>query len=177
MKNLIKIFLLLNYLTFAQSKDSVKQIRIYEISVCGKPQKIELIEFKNGKFEGSVKTTFTKRKNNLSESENINTQKQTNFIHSTNLDEKIVKTLMFELKENHIENIQICNNPFDPNCENESTTTLDGDYITFKIKTPNVEKSYQLDEIYPIKENKIESSEKRKQVQKLKRADRLHLPR
>lgn len=78
--------------------DSITHQRIYQINI-RKQQTLELLEFKNGEFEGSLINSVFKmdRRNNL-ELMNI----------KINVPAQTVKTLMNELKEKQFENIPNC---------------------------------------------------------------------
>lgn len=160
----ILFFSLINIsLLFAQENKK----RTYEISVINQPQKVELIEYENGKYDGNVITEITKgkwRTNWLNRTwKNLWNIKDKDIIDKNPIDQAVVKELMTELKENGIETIKKCSD--DEECNKHMF--LDSGTVGFKIKTSETEREYGFDEIYPLKENNKEKIELRFKAQKL----------
>ncbi|MCB0463012.1 MAG: hypothetical protein KDC81_09955 [Flavobacteriaceae bacterium] len=160
----ILFFLLVNIsLLFAQENKK----RTYEISVINQPQKVELIEYENGKYAGNVITEITKgkwRTGWLNRTwRNIWNIKDKEIVDKNPIDEKVVKELMTELKENEIETIKKCSE--DVECSKYGF--LDSGGVFFKIKSTNIEREYGFEEIYPLKENNKEKNELRFKAQNL----------
>jgi hypothetical protein len=160
----ILFFLLINTsLLLAQENKK----RTYEISVINQPQKVELIEYENGKYAGNVITEITKGKwktgwLNLTW-RNIWNIKDKEIVDKNPIEEKVVKELMIELKEAGIETIKKCSD--DEECSNHMY--LDSGTIGFKIKTSETEREYGFEEIYPLNEKNKEKIDLRFKVQNL----------
>ena len=121
-KVIIILFLFVAHLLSAQTNNGIKMVatkfdsvthqRIYQIKT-GKHQTLELLEFKNGEFEGRLINSVFKmdRRNNL-ELMNI----------KINVPAQTVKTLMNELKEKQFENIPNCTDI--KNCINGTSSSF-----------------------------------------------------
>ena len=160
----ILLFLLINISSLVAQENKK---RTYEISVINKPQKIELIEYENGKYTGNVITVITKGKWSTGSLHriwrNIWNVKDKEIIDKNSIDEKVVNELMTELKENEIETIKKCSE--DEECSRYEF--LDSGGVDFKIKSTNIEREYGFEEIYPLKENNKEKIELRIKAQNL----------
>ena len=145
----------------------VDKKRVYEISVISHPQKVELIEFENGQFTGTVVTEITKGKRRTGFFNRIwrklwnSSNKEITDISP--IESKIVKELMTELQKNGIESIENCID--DEECSNYGF--LDSGSVYFKIISPEVTREYEFDEIYPLHENNKEETKLRIEAQKL----------
>ena len=160
----ILFFLLINIsLLFAQEN----QKRSYEIWVINQPQKVELIEYENGKYTGNVITEITKGKCRtgwLNRTwRNIWNIKDKEIVDKDPIDETVVKELMTELKENEIETIKKCSE--DEECN--KYMFLDSGAVGFKIKTSETEREFGFEEIYPLNENNKEKIDLRFKAQNL----------
>ena len=160
----ILFFLLINIsLLFAQEN----QKRSYEIWVINQPQKVELIEYENGKYTGNVITEITKgkwRTGWLNRTwRNIWNIKDKEIVDKDPIDETVVKELMTELKENEIETIKKCSE--DEECN--KYMFLDSGAVGFKIKTSETEREFGFEEIYPLNENNKEKIDLRFKAQNL----------
>jgi hypothetical protein len=157
------LFLISISLTFSQENEK----RVYEISVINQPQTIQLIEYENGQYSGNVITEITKGKwrtgwlNRVWR--NIWNIKDKEIVDNNPIDQTVVKELMTELKENGIETIKKCSD--DEDCKKHMF--LDSGTVGFKIKTPETEREYEFEEIYPLKENNKEKIDLRFKAQNL----------
>ncbi|WP_299016205.1 hypothetical protein [uncultured Polaribacter sp.] len=160
----ILFFLFINIsLLFAQENKK----RTYEISVISQPQKVELIEYENGKYVGNVITVITQGKwktgwliRTWRDIWNIEDEE---IVDKNQIDKKVVKNLMNELKKNEIETIKKCSK--DQECNKYGF--LDGGEVSFKIESTQIEREYGFVEIYPLKENNKEKIELRIKAQNL----------
>ncbi|MEZ4842277.1 MAG: hypothetical protein R2821_12400 [Flavobacteriaceae bacterium] len=146
-------FIVNSSLTFSQ----ISKKRVYEISVIEQPQKVELIEYENGQFEGNVITKITKGKYRsgwLNRSwRNLWNIERKNIIDKNSIEKNVVKKLMTELKESGIESIKDCSE--DEECNDQRF--LDSGIVLFKVKTIEFEIVGGFEEIYPLnKDNKEE---------------------
>ncbi len=164
-KNYILILLLTvnTSLSFGQ----ISNKRVYEISVINHPQRIELIESKNGQYTGNLITKVSKgkwRTGWLNRTwKNIWNIDPKEIIDKSLITETVVKKLMTELEENGIETIKKCSD--DEKCN--QNIYLDSGNVGFKIKTPSIEREYGFEEIYPLSENNKEQIELRIKAQYL----------
>ena len=154
MKNIYIIVLSLTFITvLSQNKTVIK--RSYEISICGKPQKIILTESTNGDFEGNIETELTK-KGKFGKSKRI--------LDKKSIKKETVEKLMFKLKENGIETLINC----DEDEECKKIGFLDGDYVGFNISDGDINKKKSFQEIYPESQSKeLEKVELRRKAQVL----------
>ncbi|HSQ46412.1 MAG TPA: hypothetical protein VLM44_05770 [Lutibacter sp.] len=157
------LFLINSSLTFSQENEK----RVYEISVINQPQTIELIEYENGEYAGHVITEIRKgkwRTGWLNRSwRNLWKIESKDIIDKSPVNEKAVKKLMSELKENGIETIKKCSD--DEECNKHMY--LDGGSVEFKIKTSETERAYGFEEIFPLNEKNKEKIELRFKAQNL----------
>lgn len=160
---IIFLFLISTSLTFSQENKK----RVYEISVINQPQTIELIEYENGQYSGSVITEITKgkwRTGWLNRTwRNIWKIKDREIVDKNSIDQTVVKDLMTELKENEIETIKKCSD--DEECK--KLMFLDSGTVGFKIKTHETEREYGFEEIYPLNKNNKEKIDLRLKAQNL----------
>jgi hypothetical protein len=128
--------------------------RFYEISFCGKPQTVKLVEYPNGTVEGFLKIELTEEKANGKESE---------IIKKIKFNDTLTRKLLADLKSGGIETLKQCNE--DVECKKQGF--LDGDAISIKIISNEVIKDFYFSEIYPESQNngKLEEIELRRKVQ------------
>ncbi|WP_278021792.1 hypothetical protein [Flavobacterium ginsengisoli] len=150
MKKISILLFLIFQQTFSQNLDIR---RSYEISFCGKPQTIKLIEYQNGFVEGFLETKLTRKV----------LRKRKEIINKTSFDNVLVKKLMLDLKNAGIETLKKCNEDLD--CH--SIGFLDGDSLSFNIQIDSINKQAYFSEIYPESQTKeqIEKTELRRKVQ------------
>ncbi len=126
--------------------DSLIHNRIYEIGV-DDYQLVQLIEFKNGDFRGTLNHSVWKS--------NRDEEKVEQIVEKVNISESIAKTLMTNLINNNFENIPICDE------ENGCIDGLDGTTTYFNVKTSEIEKKqsyWELESDYYYKEPNIPNS-------------------
>ena len=162
---LIIFFLLIN-ISNLFSQENI--IRFYEIYGFGKPQKVVLFEYNNGKFEGNVITEL--RKGKIRDGwlgrtwKNIWAKNAKEVIDVNPINELVVKKLMTELKENEIETIKSCSD--DKECESNSNF-LHAGTVYFSIKTIEIQREYMFHGIVPLNENYKEETNLRSKAQNL----------
>lgn len=149
-----------------QSKNSSEIYRVYDISIINYPQKINLIEYKNGDFSGLItikyyagrftNNGFFKRiwKNTW----NIKPNKA--IIDSAEINSELVEKLMLKLQLEGIENIK-------DDADDKVFVFLDGKTVNFQITIDSLLKFHSFYEIYPLSSNKVEKTILRVQAQKL----------
>nr|WP_315247642.1 hypothetical protein [uncultured Flavobacterium sp.] len=151
-KSLLFLFLLIfNQPIFSQNS-TIK--RFYEISFCGEPQTLKLIEYQNGKVEGYLKTELTEEKSNGEKLE---------IIKKINFNDTLTRKLLTNLKTEEIETLRRCEE--DVECNNQ--VYLDGSYLSIKILSDEKDKKFEFWGIYPESQTngKIEKIELRRKVQ------------
>lgn len=126
----------------------------YEVSFCGRPQTVKLIEYQNGKVEGFLKTELTKEKS-------IGKEKQ--IFKKLSISDTLAKKIIESLKNAGIESLKECNE--DIECKEQGF--LDGDIIAFKIQTNENIKIFNFSEIYPESQTngKLEAIKVRRKAQ------------
>lgn len=126
----------------------------YEVSFCGRPQTVKLIEYQNGKVEGFLKTELTKEKS-------IGKEKQ--IFKKLSISDTLAKKIIESLKNAGIESLKECNE--DIECKEQGF--LDGDIIAFKIQTNENIKIFNFSEIYPESQTngKLEAIKARRKAQ------------
>lgn len=139
---------------FGQASSEETRIGTYEISLIEYPQRIELVEYADGRFSGNLITEMTREQRGEGSKE---------IVDKALIEESLVKNLMFELRTNGIESIRSC----DEHEECNKLQFLDGSVVVFKINTPYVKREYQFGEIYPMKDGNQEQDDLRFQAQKL----------
>ena len=139
---------------FGQASSEETRIRTYDISLFEYPQRIELVEYADGRFSGNLITEMTREQRGEGSEE---------IVDKALIEESLVKNLMFELRNNGIETIRNC----DKDEECNKLQFLDGGVVVFKINTPYVKREYQFGEIYPMKDGNQEQDDLRFQAQKL----------
>ncbi|UUF16885.1 MULTISPECIES: hypothetical protein [Flavobacterium] len=151
MKKIFLLFLvLLCQNNFSQNTDIE---RLYKISVCGRPQTITFIEYKNGIVEGFLETTLS-RKLFIKEKE---------IVKKKSFDTALVKKIMTDLKNAGIETLKKCDD--DEDCA--SIGFLDSAHLYFTIQIDTVSKEFGFDAIYPASQTngKLEKIELRRKAQ------------
>jgi len=153
MKKILFIILLL-------SLKSYSQVVEYQVSMIGTPQKIFLQKDTNQNYKGYILTEFYKPEKRFL---GITLRKYKDVEIKTNLDEIIVKKTIEDLNKSGIENIEKCET--DADCD--STSFLDGDYLSFKIKNGNSTENYEFSEVYPenLERSNIEKNKVRRKAQ------------
>ena len=150
-----KLFFLLFFI-LAQNIFSQNTIlkQSYEVSFCGGPQTVKLIEYQNGKVEGFLKTELTKHKT-------IGKEKQ--IFKKLSISDTLTKKIIESLKNAGIESLKECNE--DIECKEQGF--LDGDILAFKIQTNDTIKIFNFSEIYPESETngKLEAFKLRRKAQ------------
>ncbi|MFD0837251.1 hypothetical protein ACFQ0I_15840, partial [Mariniflexile aquimaris] len=124
--------------------DSLTHIEIYRIEVA-EYQRLELIELRNGEFEGSLIHSVWKTNRKEEQKKKI-TQK-------IRIPEKMVKKLMVELRNRGYENLKDCGEIRD------CIVGLDGTTITFNMLKNGINKSasyWELELDYYYKTNSVE---------------------
>lgn len=178
MKNilLLFIFLLLNDICFSQQLDTLQFKSYYKISLAGKPQKIELIKFKDNSFKGYLVTEldYSNRKVRFTKNRTWRSIKKfvynaTKFLRKKEIKKEIVDTayinsnlaekLFLKLKEKNIAQIKNCRK------ENNCKTFLDSDYTSFKIKDKDIYRTYGFEELYPAKNEKYLETEPKNRIE------------
>jgi hypothetical protein len=151
-KNLLFLFLLIFNQTIFSQNNTLK--RFYEISFCGKPQTLKLIEYQNGKVEGYLKTELTEEKSNGEEVE---------IIKKINFNDTLTQKLLTNLKTEGIETLRRCEE--DVECVNQGF--LDGSYLSIEILSEKKNKNFGFSEIYPESQTngELEKIELRRKVQ------------
>lgn len=151
MKSFLLFFLIITQNIISQNTVSK---RFYEVSFCGTPQTIKLIEYQNGRVEGFLKTELTEEKSNGEE---------TKIIKEISFSDALTKKIMIDLKSEGIETLKRCNE--DVECMKQGF--LDGDYLAIKILTNETIKDFEFSEIYPESRTngKFEEIELRRKVQ------------
>ena len=150
----IASIILIGTIAFGQTKsefqyeltefDSLIQREIYRIEVA-EYQKLELIELKNGEFEGSLIHSVWKTNRKEEQKKKI-TQK-------IRIPEKMVKKLMVELRNGGYENLKDCGEIKD------CIVGLDGTTITFNMLKNGMNKSasyWELESDYYYKTNSVQ---------------------
>lgn len=152
-KALIILFLIL-YQNILYQNSNIK--RSYEVTFCGKPQTIKLIEYKNGIVKGFLLTNLTKEKEN---------KKDRKIIKKISFSDTQVKRMLTDLSDAGIETLKKC----DEDIECEGLGFLDGDYLKFNILANGTNKHIVFSEIYPESQinGKLEEIELRKKAQLL----------
>ena len=178
MKNilLLFIFLLLNANCFSQHLDTLQFKSYYKISLAGKPQKIELIKFKDNSFKGYLVTEldYSNRKVRFTKNRTWRSIKKfvynaTEFLRKKEIKKEIVDTayinsnlaekLFLKLKEKNIANIKDCRK------ENNCKTFLDSDYTSFKIKDNDTYRTFGFEELHPAKNEKYLETEPKNRIE------------
>lgn len=167
MKNilLLFIFFLLNANCFSQQLDTLQFKSYYKVSLAGKPQKIELIKFRDNSFKGYLVTElyYSNRKVRFTKNRTWRLIKKfvynaTEFLRKKEIEKEIIDTayinpnlaekLFLKLKEKNIAQIKDCRK------ENNCITFVDGDYTSFKIKDNEIYRRYSFEELHPAKKPK-----------------------
>jgi hypothetical protein len=154
-----RIFTLIHLLVFSFlfSQNNTKS-KIYEISICGKPQTVFLGEYENEVFTGYIETIVTK------EDEFSRKNIEEKIINKNYLSSQVVKELITELRAEGIDSLIDCNE--DENCRNQSF--LDGDSVYFVIADQYSNKNLSYQSVYPESQSlKNEETELRRKVQVL----------
>ena len=178
MKNilLLFIFLLLNANCFSQQLDTLQFKSYYKISLAGKPQKIELIKFKDNSFKGYLVTEldYSNRKVRFTKNRTWRSIKKfvynaTEFLRKKEIKKEIVDTayinsnlaekLFLKLKEKNIAKIKDCRK------ENNCKTFLDSDYTSFKIKDNDTYRTFGFEELHPAKNEKYLETEPKNRIE------------
>ncbi|MDN3494249.1 hypothetical protein [Winogradskyella bathintestinalis] len=150
---------------FSQKLDSLQFKKYYKISLAGKPQKIELIQFKDYSYKGYIITEldYSNRKIRFTKNKTLSSIKDflfkaTNILRKKEVEKEVIDTsyielglakkLFLKLRNNNIEKIKNCK------VENNCKMFLDSDYTSFKIKNDNDYKSFGFQELYPSENGK-----------------------